>query len=933
MNQPPPPITASSSNRRLLGVNFVTFVLVALAFVWIVVYFRGVHARIFTDVEQATVEIAFSIELRRSLAKLEVDVQEFINQVLRKPEVLNREKARLLKEFQELNQRVAQNAKTEADRRLLASLTKYYGGLEGLLRDYTVLNEVLSRLRGHHELIAKRLNAMGKNTGRLMVEQAMVGHDTTGLQQLYLLVPLCQENFLHGRVLIDAGVLNNDPALLGASAKQPIEPPENTAAGKLLVLRQTLQTLTSADPSISGPAREVLADLPVYLGEIGALHDGLVVLDADWKQFEALRQDTMLLQEKMFAHLADNITSLKGLVVGHDQRQVLFTLLLSLLVFAVALTGFLLSRRLGVQLENMADQAIRTKDLAENANALLQIEIGERRLAEEALREAGEQLDQRVRERTAQLAAANRMLQEEIDIRFKAEEALAAEKERLVVTLRSIGEGVIATDHEGRVVMVNKVAEELTGWSQEAAISHPLAEVFPIRDRLSREPVADPLDRERRNGRVVPGQNLLLTRDGRERLIADSGAPIRDMESRVVGWVLVFRDISEQEKLEEELLKIRKLESVGILAGGIAHDFNNILAAILGNINLAMLYTDPDDRRHNLLASAEKASLRAKELTNQLLTFSKGGEPVKKITAIAEIIEDSAEFVLRGSKSKCRYLIPADLWAVEIDAGQISQVVQNIALNASQAMPEGGIIEIACANFDNRSRTIPVAADCLLRLTISDNGGGIAPEQVARIFDPYYTTKDEGSGLGLAITHSIITKHGGHISVASQPGVGTTFTIYLVAVADHGQADEQLVESRKFTGSGRILVLDDEEMVREVAREMLTHLGYEVLLAADGREAIDLYRQGRQEGRPIEVFLMDLTIPGGMGGQEAVAKLLALDPRVKAVVSSGYSNDPVVANFRDYGFVEVVAKPFRISDLGKVIAKVMTAKESESNPA
>ncbi len=930
MKEQTPTVTASSSTRKLLGVNLVSFVLVALAFVWIVVYFRGLHERIFVDVEQATVGIAFSTELRRSLGKLEVDVQEFINQVLRKPEVLNREKVRLLKEFQELNQMVAQNVKTEADQRLLASLIRYYGGLENLLRDYTALNEVLGRLRRHHELFSEKLGAMGKNTGRLMVEQAMVGHDTTALQQLYILVPLCQENFLHGRVLIDTGVLNNDPSLLGVSARQPMEPAENTAAGKLQVLRQTLQTLTSADPSISGPAREVLIDLPVYLGDIGALHDGLEILDADWKQFEVLRQDTMLQQEKMFAHLADNITSLKGLVVGHDRRQVLLTMLLSLLVFAVALTGLLLSRRLGVQLESMADQAIRTKDLAENANALLQVEIGERRLAEEALREAGEQLDQRVRERTSQLAVANRMLQDEIEIRVKAEEALAAEKERLVVTLRSIGEGGISTDHEGRGAMGNKAAGELTGWSQAEAIGHPLSEVFPVCDRLSRVPVADLLNLDH-IGRGLPGQNVLLSRDGRERRIADSRAPIRDMESRVMGWVLVFRDISEQEKLEEELLKIRKLESVGILAGGIAHDFNNILAAILGNINLARMYTDPDDRRYNLLDRAEKASLRAKDLTNQLLTFSKGGEPVKKITDIAEIIEDSAEFILRGSNSKCRYLIPDDLLAVEIDAGQISQVVQNIALNASQAMPEGGIIEIACVNVDNRDRVIPVAADWLLRLTIGDNGGGIAPEQAARIFDPYYTTKEEGSGLGLAITHSIINKHGGHISVESQPGVGTTFTIYLAAVAGHGQIDEVAVESQKLAGCGRILVLDDEEMVREVASEMLTHLGYEVLLAADGREAIDLYRQGRQEGRPIEVFLMDLTIPGGMGGREAVAKLLALDPQIKAVVSSGYSNDPVVANFRDYGFVEVVAKPFRISELGKVIAKVMAVGATDSS--
>lgn len=614
--------------------------------------------------------------------------------------------------------------------------------------------------------------------------------------------------------------------------------------------------------------------------------------------------------------------SLVQLIVGHDRRLGLFTILFSAVVLGVALAGLLLSRKLGAQLEKMTEEAIAAKELAETANAQLQIEIGERRQAEEALREASELLDQRVRERTVQLAASNRMLQEEIDIRFKAEEALAAEKERLSVTLRSIGDGVISTDREGVVVMVNKVGEELTGWSQEEALGRPLAEVLCLCDRRSHAPVADLLDRDHRSDRETPRQNFLLAKDGVARLVANSGSPIRDLESRVVGWALVFRDITEQEKREEELLKIRKLESVGLLAGGIAHDFNNILAAILGNINLVMMATDPGDRRYNLLSRAEKASLRAKDLTQQLLTFSKGGEPVKRITTIRGIIEDSAEFVLRGSKSKCTYLFPDDLWPVEVDAGQISQVVQNIALNASQAMPDGGNIEITCANFDNCCRSVPVMADRLLRLVFRDNGDGMAPEQMARIFDPYFTTKQEGSGLGLAITHSIILKHGGNISVDSQVGQGTTFTIYLVA-AGQALVGEQAPAGQAVSGSGRVLVLDDEEMVREVAKEMLEHLGYEVLLAVDGREIIECHRQCCQEGRPIDLFLVDLTISGGMGGQEAVEKLRAVDPSVRAVVSSGYSNDPVVANFRDYGFAEVVAKPFRIDELARVIDRVL----------
>ncbi len=923
------PINISANTRRLLGVNFVTFALVALAFVWIVVYFRGQHARVFVDIERSTADIAFNTELRRSLSFLEVEVQEFINQVLRKPEVLGRDKARLLKDFQELLLMVGHNAKSEESRQLLKTLTRYYRGLADLLQDYTEINDVQHKLESYQEDFSQRLTLMGENAGRLMVDQAMSGRDTTGLQQVYILVPLCQEKFFHGQVLIDASVLNNDPSLLGIDEVHPQESARATASSMLLILRQTLQTLTSADPEISEPARQILRDFPAYLEQIRALHDIQGVLNEDWLQFETIRKEAIRQQEKMFANLNDNITSLKGFVDSHDRRMTIFSIIMSVLVLSVSVTGLLLSRKLGSQLKEMADTAVRAKEMAEATNVRLQHEVAERRQAEEALRESRDLLDQRVRERTSQLAASNRLLQEEIDIRFRAEEALAAEKERLTVTLRSIGDGVIATDREGRVVLVNKVAEELTGWAQEEAMGHPLLEVYSLVERHSREPIVDlPGSGRAEDPSGLARQNLLLARNGRERLVADRGTPIKDLDSLVVGSVVVFRDISEQEKIEEELLKVRKLESVGVLAGGIAHDFNNILAAILGNINLALMSTDRDDRRFNLLNRAEKASLRAKDLTQQLLTFSKGGEPVKLVTSIAEIIEDSAEFVLRGSKSKCQFRIPEDLWPVDIDPGQISQVVQNITLNASQAMPEGGIIEISCSNFDNLNRTVPVMAEHLLCLTIKDSGRGIAPDQLDRVFDPYFTTKEEGSGLGLAITHSIINKHGGYITVDSKPGQGTTFTIYLAA-AGRAPVQERTVEPDSVRGSGLVLVLDDEEMVREIAREMLIHLGYEVLLAKDGSEVMDYYRQCRQEGRPIDAFLIDLTIPGGMGGRETVEKLRQLDPRVKAVVSSGYSNDPIVANFRDYGFVGVVEKPFRVNELARVIHRVMQMQAAD----
>ena len=389
--------------------------------------------------------------------------------------------------------------------------------------------------------------------------------------------------------------------------------------------------------------------------------------------------------------------------------------------------------------------------------------------------------------------------------------------------------------------------------------------------------------------------------------------------------IAVVRDISDRKQVEEELIKIRKLESIGVLAGGIAHDFNNILASILGNISLAALYVQPgNEKAKNLLHEAEKASMRAKDLTQQLLTFSKGGEPVKQIASIAAVIMDSASFVLRGSSSKCEYSFSQDLWPVEIDTGQMSQVIQNIIINAGHSMPEGGIIDISCENFvKNEKQSLPLTAGDYVKISISDKGIGIPANMFDKIFDPYFTTKQDGSGLGLAITHSIIVQHGGHITVESEQGAGSTFTIYLSASMHQGQTEPEDTLPLQVKDGRKVLVMDDEESVREIAGEILTHLGYEVVLAKDGKEAIETYRQLMVTGKAFDLVIMDLTIPGGMGGKEAIQRLQEIDPQVKAIVASGYSNDPVMANYNDYGFKGVISKPFLINQLNKVIHKVL----------
>ena len=516
----------------------------------------------------------------------------------------------------------------------------------------------------------------------------------------------------------------------------------------------------------------------------------------------------------------------------------------------------------------------------------------------------------------------------DISERKEAEQLLAEERERLAVTLRSIGDGVITTDIDGNITLINRVAESLSGWNQVEALGKSLPEVFHIINEKTGEKAENPVEKVLATRKIIGLANhtVLIARDGTARSIADSGAPIMDRESRIIGVVLVFRDVTEANRLKEESVKIRKLESVGVLAGGIAHDFNNILAAILGNISLALTITEPQDKTYELLLEAEKASLRAKDLTQQLLTFAKGGEPVKKIAAIDNVVKDSASFVLRGSNVCCDFKFAQKLWPVAIDTGQISQVIQNIIINASHAMPTGGIIEIDCSNYCiESSDLIPVHAGNYIKIVVKDHGVGIPADMLDKIFDPYFTTKQKGSGLGLAITHSIVSKHGGHIAVNSKPGQGTTLTIYLPASQDRPKLEQKDVMVSPVTAPGKIIIMDDEEMIRSMVEMALLHIGYEVVSAKDGDEALLLYKEAKKAGTPIDLIIMDLTIPGGMGGENAVKEIHKIDPEAKVIVSSGYSNDPVMANFNEYGFCAALIKPFHVRELMECVSKAISS--------
>ena len=510
--------------------------------------------------------------------------------------------------------------------------------------------------------------------------------------------------------------------------------------------------------------------------------------------------------------------------------------------------------------------------------------------------------------------------------RKKAENSLAAEKERLIVTLRSIGDGVITTNAEGKIVLMNRAAEEMTGWTEEAATDKFLNEVLDIVDEESRKQCESPAEKVIKTGGIVGFTNhtILISRDGTEKNITDSGAPIYDKKNKIVGVIIVFQDVTERLRMGQELQKIEKLESLGILAGGIAHDFNNILTGIMGNISLAKRHIDSASQFYNNLSEAEVASLQAKNLTQQLLTFAKGGAPIKKTASITTLIKDAAVFALRGSNVRCEFSLPEDLWPVQVDEGQINQVINNLIINADQSMPEGGTINITAENLTiSGKENISLREGKYVNLFIKDEGIGIPEEYLPKIFDPYFTTKKRGSGLGLAISYSIVKNHGGHITVHSQPGAGTTFSLYLPASQERIPKKDALEKNSIITGKGRILLMDDDKIIREAVGEMLDSIGYESDCAKDGAEAIELYKQSKESNNLYAAIILDLTVPGGMGGKEAVQKLCKIDPDIKAIVSSGYSHDPIMANFRQYGFSGVIAKPYKMQELSKIIHNVI----------
>jgi len=426
------------------------------------------------------------------------------------------------------------------------------------------------------------------------------------------------------------------------------------------------------------------------------------------------------------------------------------------------------------------------------------------------------------------------------------------------------------------------------------------------------------------SGKTVTAlEHRIVHKNGSIQWVRNIPVPFFNEKGELISYDGIIEDITERKKTEKEILKTKNLESIGILAGGIAHDFNNILTAITGHLSLLKLKENFDVEILKRLNEIEKAAERAQGLTQQLLTFSKGGSPVKKATIMIEHIKNSVNLALKNSNVKCRFFLPKNLLPVEVDIGQISQVINNLVINAGQAMPEGGTITVRAENYViDEAQSIPLHTGKYIKISIKDHGIGIPEEHLPNLFVPYFTTKKEGKGLGLASSYSIINNHGGLITAESQFGTGTTLTIYLPAV-QNGKPSVISPKHDFLEGKGKILVMDDEEAIREVVHSMLKYLGFEVACAKDGNEAIEFYKENMQNKKPFKIVLMDLTIPGGLGGKETIKKLIEINPEVTAVVSSGYSNDPVMANYKKYGFKGVIVKPYTINELNEVLQEVI----------
>ena len=510
----------------------------------------------------------------------------------------------------------------------------------------------------------------------------------------------------------------------------------------------------------------------------------------------------------------------------------------------------------------------------------------------------------------------------DITERRRAENTLRRSVEKYRDLFDNANDAIFIVGSDLRYIDANRKAQDLLGYTREELLNMKITDFVPS-DQAQRS-MAE-FNKLNEHGSYDNFIGKVRTKAGDWVDVEVSSSAIIE-DGKIIGSRDILRDITDRKKMEAELLRTQKLESIGTLAGGIAHDFNNLLQGVFGYISLAKMTITDRGKSIASLERAEKALQQTVNLTNQLLTFSKGGKPDKKLIDLQPVIENSANFMLSGSRSNLHLHIPKELWPVEADEGQIGQVIQNIVLNADQSMPVGGTVRITAANMAKGDASLPaeLAKDDHVVITIQDTGIGIPEQYLIKIFDPYFTTKEKGSGLGLATSYSIIKNHGGMIDVRTKSGAGSTFMVYLPAMAGQIRTDpsekQQVVSLSK---RAKILVMDDEKVIRNLSRDLLNLLGHEVEVAQHGREALEKYQNAMSEGKPFDLVILDLTIKGGMGGMETLHQLLTIDPQVKAIVSSGYSDDSATANYLAQGFRASLQKPYGVEALREVLNRML----------
>jgi two-component system, cell cycle sensor histidine kinase and response regulator CckA len=543
------------------------------------------------------------------------------------------------------------------------------------------------------------------------------------------------------------------------------------------------------------------------------------------------------------------------------------------------------------------------EDLTLEKKQLLLIETHKERFRQEKAK-----FENQLKERTAELELINERLSEEIEERTRTQRALEKSRESFRSIVEETSDGIAVVDSQGTILYANPIAAFFFDRTPKSLIGARLS-VSPVPGRINEVEI------RRRTGNQGIGEMRVSRTQWHGKL----------------AYLVVIHDITNRKRAEQGLLRAQKVESLELIAGGLAHDFNNLLTANVANISLAKIRSESGSPVYDALIKAEKAASKARDLTRQLLTFAKGKAPVKTLSALGVLLRDSITLALSGSNVKCDLKIAEDLWTTEVEPSQISMVFQNLLINAQQAMPKGGTVTVRAENIvmaaESRDQDAAMLEGRYVRVTIKDTGSGIPAECLSKIFDPYFTTKATGSGLGLATSYEVLKKHNGRIEVESRVGEGAQFHVYLPASDQSVRAAESSDQSL-VRGKGKILIMDDEESIREATSDLATLMGYEVVTVENGALAIEQYRSAMSSQRPFSAVIMDLTIPGEMGGAEVIQKLLEIDPEAKVIVCSGHVDEPIMIDYKRHGFIGAMAKPYSAKELGEALRNAILGEKN-----